>query len=114
MATQQEAATGRLLGELMLQSHRSYSSLGLGCAETDALVALVQQESQAVDDTATHNVASMAVCMDMQDARGPLQAQAMQPPPATKAAPPGPLRDPLDGTLGQRGINTDEASAEPA
>ena len=34
---------GRLLGELMYQSHASYSACGLGSEATDALVALVRQ-----------------------------------------------------------------------
>jgi L-arabinokinase len=34
----------RLMGDLMFQSHWSYSECGLGCAETDLLVQLVRQE----------------------------------------------------------------------
>jgi len=34
----------RLMGDLMFQSHWSYSECGLGCAETDLLVELVRQE----------------------------------------------------------------------
>lgn len=34
----------RLMGDLMFQSHWSYSECGLGCAETDQLVELVRQE----------------------------------------------------------------------
>ena len=33
------------LGELMLQSHQSYSMCGLGSTQTDLLVSLVQDES---------------------------------------------------------------------
>jgi galactokinase len=35
----------RLMGDLMFQSHWSYTECGLGCAETDLLVDLVRQES---------------------------------------------------------------------
>ena len=37
----------RLMGDLMFQSHWSYTECGLGCAETDLLVDLVRQESGA-------------------------------------------------------------------
>ena len=36
------------MGELLVQSHRSYSTLGLGCRETDILVALVRDEMRGI------------------------------------------------------------------
>lgn len=40
----QTASAFQLMGDLMLQSHWSYSECGLGCKETDLLVDLVRQE----------------------------------------------------------------------
>ena len=39
--------TYRLLGDLMFQSHWSYTECGLGCKETDRIVELVREEASA-------------------------------------------------------------------
>lgn len=38
-----DPAAAELIGELMYQSHAGYSSIGLGCPETDAMVAAVRE-----------------------------------------------------------------------
>jgi galactokinase len=43
-AESQASASSRLMGELMFQSHWSYTECGLGCEATNLLVSLVRQE----------------------------------------------------------------------
>jgi galactokinase len=43
-AESQSSAASRLMGELMFQSHWSYTECGLGCEATNLLVSLVRQE----------------------------------------------------------------------
>ena len=44
LSLEPSAAGFRLLGDLMFQSHWSYTECGLGCKETDRLIALVREE----------------------------------------------------------------------
>jgi L-arabinokinase len=44
LSLEPSAAGFRLLGDLMFQSHWSYTECGLGCKETDRIIALVREE----------------------------------------------------------------------